>query len=203
MTYTIATGPANGTVSIDSATGGYTYTPNANYNGSDSFKVTVADGKGGSTTVTVPVTVIAVNDGNSVFSGNTSGSGTEDGTAITGTLSVTDPDGITNPNYNISTGAAHGTASINSTTGAWSYTPVKDYNGSDSFKVTVTDDQGFTTTQTINVTVAGEQDAFNDSATTDEDTAININVLNNDHFEASDAKVTAVGNGSHGTVTIN
>ena len=144
-----------------------------------------------------------MNDGDSVFSGNTSGSGTEDGTAITGTLSVTDPDGITNPNYNISTGAAHGTASINSTTGAWSYTPVKDYNGSDSFVVSVTDNQGFTTTQTINVTVAGEQDAFNDSATTDEDTAININVLSNDHFEASDAKVTAVGNGSHGTVTIN
>ncbi|MFW1809687.1 Ig-like domain-containing protein, partial [Acinetobacter ursingii] len=152
---------------------------------------------------TVNVTVKPVNDGDSVFSGNTSGSGTEDGTAITGTLSVTDPDGITNPNYNISTGAAHGTASINSTTGAWSYTPAKDYNGSDSFVVSVTDNQGFTTTQTINVTVAGEQDAFNDSATTDEDTAININVLNNDHFEASDAKVTAVSNGSHGTVTIN
>ncbi|MPW44523.1 tandem-95 repeat protein [Acinetobacter guerrae] len=203
LSYTVSTNPSHGTVTLDSATGGYTYTPNANYNGSDSFEVTVSDGKGGTTTVSVPVTVIAVNDGNSVFSGNTSASGTEDGTAITGTLSVTDPDGITNPNYNISTGASHGSASIDATTGTWSYTPAKDYNGSDSFVVSVTDNQGFTTTQTINVTVAGEQDAFNDSATTDEDTAININVLSNDHFEASDAKVTAVGNGSHGTVTIN
>ncbi|WP_171498100.1 Ig-like domain-containing protein, partial [Acinetobacter ursingii] len=62
LSYTVSTNPSHGTVSIDPVTGGYTYTPNANYNGSDSFEVTVADGKGGSTTVTVPVTVTAVND---------------------------------------------------------------------------------------------------------------------------------------------
>ncbi|MFW1908132.1 BapA/Bap/LapF family prefix-like domain-containing protein, partial [Acinetobacter ursingii] len=43
LTYSVSEKPTHGTVSIDSATGGYTYTPNANYNGSDSFEVTVAD----------------------------------------------------------------------------------------------------------------------------------------------------------------
>ncbi|MBK9081562.1 MAG: cadherin-like domain-containing protein [Rhizobiales bacterium] len=42
--------------------GRYTYTPDPNYAGPDSFVVTVSDGNGGVTTVTVPVTVTPVND---------------------------------------------------------------------------------------------------------------------------------------------
>ena len=38
------------------------YTSNPNYNGSDSFVVQVSDGKGGTDTVTVNVTIEAVND---------------------------------------------------------------------------------------------------------------------------------------------
>ena len=44
------------------ADGGFTYTPAANYNGADSFVVAVDDGHGGTTTVTVNVTVTPVND---------------------------------------------------------------------------------------------------------------------------------------------
>ncbi|MFW1927735.1 Ig-like domain-containing protein, partial [Acinetobacter ursingii] len=90
LSYTVSTNPSHGTVSIDPATGGYTYTPNANYNGSDSFEVTVADGKGGSTTVTVPVTVTAVND--APVAQATTASGNED-TIIAVNLSGTDVDG--------------------------------------------------------------------------------------------------------------
>ena len=38
------------------------YTPTANYNGSDSFVVQVSDGNGGTDTITVNVTIEAVND---------------------------------------------------------------------------------------------------------------------------------------------
>ncbi|MEI2301279.1 Ig-like domain-containing protein [Ensifer sp. MJa1] len=55
-------GPANGSVQLDAATGAWTYRPNANVNGSDSFTVVVSDGKGGSTEATVSVTVKPVND---------------------------------------------------------------------------------------------------------------------------------------------
>src|SRR5204863_6303579 len=47
------------TVNVD---GTYSYTPAANYNGSDSFTYTVSDGHGGSNTYTVSITVSPVND---------------------------------------------------------------------------------------------------------------------------------------------
>ncbi len=61
LTYTAATGPSNGIVTVN-ANGTYTYTPNGNYVGTDQFTVTVSDGRGGTTTITVQVTVTPVND---------------------------------------------------------------------------------------------------------------------------------------------
>ncbi len=58
------TGKTNGTHGTVSCTSGglCSYTPNANFNGTDSFTYTVSDGKGGSATGTVNVTVNPVND---------------------------------------------------------------------------------------------------------------------------------------------
>ena len=61
LTYTLSTPPANGTVTLN-PDGTFSYTPDADYNGSDDFVVTVDDGNGGTVDVTVPVTVAAVND---------------------------------------------------------------------------------------------------------------------------------------------
>jgi len=58
-TYQVTTAPANGAVVVNAA-GLATYTPNANYNGTDSFVVTVTDNCGMSGTVTINVTVNAV-----------------------------------------------------------------------------------------------------------------------------------------------
>ena len=52
---------AHGTVVINT-NGTVTYTPAANYNGSDSFSYTISDGNGGSATASVPITVTSVND---------------------------------------------------------------------------------------------------------------------------------------------
>src|SRR4030095_1662786 len=41
--------PAHGTVSFNQPAGTFTYTPNANYNGSDSFTIVIDDGNGGTT----------------------------------------------------------------------------------------------------------------------------------------------------------
>jgi YVTN family beta-propeller protein len=66
LTYTTASGPANGTVTYDATTGTYTYTPTeaareeaARIGGlQDNFTVTVSDGQeGGTTTVDVTVTI--------------------------------------------------------------------------------------------------------------------------------------------------
>ena len=55
-------GPAaNGSV-VDTGDGTITYTPNADFNGPDSFTYSVTDGVDTSNTATVTVTVNAVND---------------------------------------------------------------------------------------------------------------------------------------------
>ncbi|MCW7542167.1 Ig-like domain-containing protein, partial [Aquabacterium sp. A7-Y] len=61
LSYAIDTAPTNGTVVVD-ANGSYTYTPNANFNGTDTFTVVVTDAQGATDTITVSVTVNAVND---------------------------------------------------------------------------------------------------------------------------------------------
>ena len=64
LSYTLAdgAGPAHGTVTVNPGNGSFIYTPAADYSGPDSFSVTVADGHGGTTTVTVPVSVTPVTD---------------------------------------------------------------------------------------------------------------------------------------------
>lgn len=62
LTYTVASGPANGAVTLDAATGQYTYTPTANFSGTDSFRVVVADPGGASVEQTVHVGIAAVAD---------------------------------------------------------------------------------------------------------------------------------------------
>ena len=47
---------------VVNADGTYTYKPAANYNGADNFTYTVSDGKGGSNTYEVKITVNPVND---------------------------------------------------------------------------------------------------------------------------------------------
>ncbi len=62
-TLTVTGGPtgADGTVTC-TAGGDCTYTPNADFNGADSFTYTISDGNGGTDTATVTVTVTADND---------------------------------------------------------------------------------------------------------------------------------------------
>ncbi|MGE5567308.1 MAG: tandem-95 repeat protein [Parcubacteria group bacterium] len=158
--------PSHGTVSIDADTGAYSYTPDADYNGSDSFTVTVTDSQGATDTIEVDVTVNPVNDA-PVFASDTATAGGDEDTAITGTVTATDvdtndavPDTLSYSVVNSGPGApSHGTVSIDADTGAYSYTPDADYNGSDSFTVTVTDSQGATDTIEVDVTVNPVNDA--------------------------------------------
>jgi PKD repeat protein len=60
LTYVIVANPAHGTLS--GAAPSVTYTPAANYNGTDSFTFRASDGKTNSNVATVSITVTAVND---------------------------------------------------------------------------------------------------------------------------------------------
>src|SRR5205085_1996159 len=61
LTAMVVTQPAHGAETAN-ADGTVTYTPAANYNGTDSFSYTVGDGHRASATATVSVSVTAVND---------------------------------------------------------------------------------------------------------------------------------------------
>ena len=59
LTYSVTTAPLHGTVSLNAATGSYSYTATSGYTGSDSFVVGVNDGHGGTTSATLSYTVNA------------------------------------------------------------------------------------------------------------------------------------------------
>jgi VCBS repeat-containing protein/ELWxxDGT repeat protein len=98
LTYSLAVNgaPAHGGVVIN-ADGSYTYTPNANYNGGDSFTYQVSDGHGGLSTATITLNVVAVNDAptapvDSNAAHNTVESGAAAGTPVGITVHATDID---------------------------------------------------------------------------------------------------------------
>ena len=61
-TITEVTQPTNGTVVITGGGTGVTYTPDANFTGTDTFTYTITDGAFATDTATVSVTVTPVND---------------------------------------------------------------------------------------------------------------------------------------------
>src|SRR5699024_9496726 len=127
LTYVIASAAKNGTAVVNKD-GSYTYTPNANFNGKDSFTYTVTDGTE-TITKTANITVASVND--VPVSKDSIITATED-TIVSGKLeAATDADGDT-LTYAIATGAANGKVVIGKD-GSYSYTPNANFNGKDSF----------------------------------------------------------------------
>src|SRR5205085_2230592 len=62
LSYTVVSGPAHGTLSMNAGNGAWTYTPAANYNGADSFTFKANDGSLDSNVANVTLTVTPVND---------------------------------------------------------------------------------------------------------------------------------------------
>ncbi|MEZ5996460.1 MAG: cadherin domain-containing protein [Hyphomonadaceae bacterium] len=64
--------------------------------------------------------------------------------------------------YALDAGPSHGALALDAATGAWTYTPAADYNGGDSFVVRVTDEDGQSATQRVDVTINSVNDAPRD-----------------------------------------
>ncbi|MFL0770880.1 MAG: Ig-like domain-containing protein, partial [Prochlorococcus sp.] len=103
--------------------------------------------------------VLTTVDDIAVISGDRSASGDED-TTVTGRLRATDPEGLTSASiFSIARNPVVAIATINAQSGAWTYTPTDNFFGSDSFDVSITDDLGGITTQTITLNINGVNDA--------------------------------------------
>jgi len=181
----VTSGPANGGTSVNTTTGAVTYTPNSQYNGIDTFTYTVEDDSGAvSNAATVTVTVISVNDP-PVAVDDAATTDEEVAVVINVLSNDSDSDGVLVPSSVLVTGGpSNGGTSVNTTTGAVTYTPNSQYNGIDTFTYTVEDDSGaVSNAATVTVTVISVNDppvAVNDAADTDEEVAVVINVLSND-----------------------
>src|SRR5690606_8185815 len=57
LSWSLISGPTNGSILLDPATGRFTFTPNPEYHGSDSFVVTVTDSRGNTGTINVTLTI--------------------------------------------------------------------------------------------------------------------------------------------------
>jgi VCBS repeat len=217
LTFTKGSDPSHGTVVVN-ADGSYTYTPDKDYNGNDIFTVTVSDGKGGTTTAIVNVTVTSVNDNpiTTPLSVTTPEDIPLNGNVLT---NVTDPDGdpisvtgiiVNGVNYSTGTTVTIpgvGTLAVNAN-GNYTFTPVANYNGSvPPVTYNVSDGKGGTATGTINITVVPVNDipiAKDDAVSVVEGTSVSGTVAGNDTPSGDGGNVwKANGNPSHGTVTMN
>ena len=158
LTITDAGTPEHGGTII--AEGKILYTPDADYNGQDSFAYAISDGNGGSATATVTVTIAAVND--APVAADDTASTAEDTPVLIDALSGdTDIDIGTAPGETLSLlsvgDAPNGTTEIDADTGWIRYTPDANFFGRDSFTYVVTDGD-LTDTGTVTVTVTGVGD---------------------------------------------
>ncbi len=201
LSYTVQSGTAHGTLVLNTATGDYTYTPSKDYNGPDSFTVRVSDGKGGFADSVVNVNVTPVNDAPTTADQSKT---TAEDTALAGKIVASDVDGDT-LSYAVKTGVAHGTLTLNTATGDYTYTPAKDYNGPDSFTVRVSDGKGGFADSVVNVNVTPVNDApttADQSKTTAEDTALTGKIVATD-VDGDTLSYAFQSQAAHGTVVLN
>ena len=201
LTYSIAAAPANGTVTLSGNT--VTYTPDTDYNGSDSFQFSVNDGTT-TTTATVSITVTPVDD-ISVAQDHVASTNEDIPVGISLIATNVDGDVLT---YTILTNPTNGTVTLVGSTAT--YTPNANYNGSDSFTWSVND--GTTTTSaTVTITVLPIDDlpvASDLTASTDEDTPVNVTLVATDvegdpiTYDDSSLGIGVIDNPINGTASL-
>jgi VCBS repeat-containing protein len=199
----------HGTLTLN-ADGSFTYTPTANYNGTDTFTYRASDGSATSNLATVTLAIDPVNDAPTATPDSYTVA--EDGTLTVGTPGVLgndpDPDGDTLTAVLVDD-VQHGTLALNAN-GSFTYTPITNYNGSDSFTY-LTDDGTVTVGPvTVTLTVTSVNDdpvAVGEGYTTPEDVPLVVGapgVLGNDtDVDGDTLAAVPVAGPAHGTLTLN
>lgn len=195
------------TVNLD---GSFSYTPPANFTGTDTFTYVARDPSAvDSDPATVTIAVGAVNDLPVAADDNyTATAGSTLTIDVPGVLgNDTDPDGDSLTTAQV-TGPTNGTLTLNPD-GSFTYTPAANYVGPDSFTYTA-NDAGPSAPATVTITVGPANQVpvgFPDSYLTAEDTPLTVaapGVLGNDNEPDGDTLTAALGAGPvHGTLTLN
>ncbi|MBS9848501.1 tandem-95 repeat protein, partial [Vibrio alginolyticus] len=167
----------NSNIQVAIVNGIATFTPTADWNGSEILTFTATDPSGESVSQTVNFTVAPVAD--IVADNATVVEDTPTIIKVLGNDTFEGSDKVVSLDTN--NGPANGTVSVNPD-GSVTYTPNDNYHGADSFTYIVTSG-GVSESTTVNVDVTPVNDApvaNDDTAVTDEDTPVTIDVLPND-----------------------
>ena len=183
LTVNICEQPTNGTL-VETTPGCFEYTPDANFNGTDSVCIYVCDPSGACDTTIVSITVTPIND--APVANDDVATVLEDGSiGITVIGNDTDIDGTIDPtSVAIVDLPNNGTVTIDPITGVITYEPDTNINGTDTFTYVVCDN-GLplpalcdTAMVIINITPVNDAPvAIDDNATVFEDNDIMIQVV--------------------------
>jgi MBG domain (YGX type)/Bacterial Ig domain/Bacterial Ig-like domain (group 3) len=154
-TVVIVSGTQHGATHVSPTTGAITYAPATNFTGTDTFTYKVKDNQGAySNLATVYVTVLPPNIAPQA---NDDSAKTKKNKSVVISVLANDRDAdgsINKATLQIISGPRHGTLKIDSKTGAVTYTPDKNYTGSDHFTYQVQDNLGaFSNVASVNLTV--------------------------------------------------
>ena len=199
LSYTISSQPQHGTVSVNGGAG--TYSPNANYNGTDIFYYIASSSGGNSNIGTVVVTVTPVDDEPN----------TMDATAVTDEdnpvdiiLSAEEYDGD-NVQFQVRNNPSNGSVTISGTTA--NYVPSTNFNGTDTFNFEAVDisSKSILNTATATITVNPINDAPTVMDITDIEvsigTSVDITLLGSD-VDGDNLTYSIVDNPTTGSVNI-
>jgi uncharacterized repeat protein (TIGR01451 family) len=214
----VHTGGTIGAVTAWNADGSFTYDPNGQFeylragqSTTDSFTYTVSDGSGGTATATVTITINGIDDTpTNVSLDNSSVAENQPSGTLVGSFSTADPDTGDTFTYSLVSGTgANDNASFTIAGNHLRTAASFDYETKNSYSIRVrtTDSGALYYEKVFTITVTNGNDppvAAADSDTTDADTPVTIDVLQNDSDPDGDAlTVTSVTQGTHGSVTNN
>jgi len=184
LTYSISSQPQNGTIVVDAGSG--TYTPNANFNGADTFYYIASNVDGVSNIGTIVATIVPVDDKPSTLDVNVT---TDEDNDVDIQFDLTEVDGD-NVVFSVSNYPSNGSVTISGNNAI--YSPNQHWHGTDQFNFQVEDASArkILNTATATIVVNSVDDvpvANNITETMDENRSTGFNQSLSITLDASDA----------------
>lgn len=154
LTYAVAVPPVHGVVTLDAATGAFTYQPAPDYNGPDQFSFVASDGEAESNVAVVSIEVLPVNDPPVA---QAQAAQVDEDAVFAGQVMATDVDGDALI-YGVVLQPGHGKLALEARSGRYTYKPDPDFNGSDFFVFEASDGLSTSAPAQISITVNPVED---------------------------------------------
>lgn len=196
LTFTVTEEPEHGTLTAFDEAGTATYTPNAEYSGTDEFKFNVNDGVEDSNTATTKITINAGNDPPTTEDQSVS---VNEGGEVRITLSGSDPDGD-DLTFSVTEDPESGTLSGDPPNLV--YRPSEGFSGTDSFAFMANDGTADSNVSRVNIAVSAIENppsAQGTSVETNEDESVTV-TLNASDPDSDQLTFTIASQPSHGTL---